>query len=395
MLVKHRMLTNNSILFDRIIHMNYISYLIKPASSLCNLRCKYCFYEDEVNNRDIASYGVMKEETVDNIINNAYSYLSNGGYVSFAFQGGEPTVATLPFFKSFVKKAKERKPNNISIRFSIQTNGTLIDEEWAEFLSKEGFLVGLSIDGYKSNHDKYRLDASSNPTYDKVLETKKLFDKYNVQYNALCVVTKDIAYAPKKAYNTLKNLGFRYIQFIACLDFISLRGKLPWSLTPEAYGNFLCQVFDLYFNDYMKGDYHSIRLFDDYIHTLLKDNQSTCATCGKCGAYVVVEGDGSIYPCDFFCLDSYKIGNINELSIEEIYKSQKINEFLEFGKEKPSDCKACPYSYICNGGCKNDWAKKDDRYYNYYCKSFKMLFSYALERMKYIASNEMKARRGY
>lgn len=337
----------------------------------------------------------MKEATVDNIINKAYSFLTDGGYVSFAFQGGEPTPATLPFFKAFVNKAKERKPNNITIRFSIQTNGTLIDEEWAKFFKEEDFLVGLSIDGYRSNHDKYRLDASSNPTYDKVLKTKELFDRYDVQYNALCVVTKDIAYNPRKTYNTLKNLGFRYIQFIACLDFIDKRGQLPWSLTPEVYGNFLCQVFDLYFEDYMKGDYHSVKLFDDYIHTLLKDNQSTCATCGKCGAYIVVEGDGTIYPCDFFCIDKWKVGNINEMDIKEIYESQKIEEFLYFGKEKPQACKSCTYSYLCNGGCKNDWVEANNRYSNYYCLSFKMLFSHALERMKYIASNELKARKGY
>lgn len=374
--------------------MKFVNLLIKPASSLCNLRCKYCFYEDEAQNRTQHSMGIMQEELADTLICQVFEAVDPDGMVSFAFQGGEPTVAGLPYFRHFVAMVKQYRRPGVRIHYAIQTNGTLLDEDWGMFFKEEGFLVGLSLDGFRDAHEAHRVDVSGEGTWKRVLIAKALLEKHKVEYNALCVVTGRCANHPEQAYRGLKNLGFRFIQFIACLDPIGRqRGQEPWSLTPEAYGKFLCQVFDMWYQDWSTGDYHSVRLFDDYIHILLGDGASTCATCGKCGSYLVIEGDGSAYPCDFFVLDRWKIGNLQETPIARLAENEKTTEFLRWGTVKPTECAACPHYRICNGGCKNDWYTDEIGSHNYYCASFKMLLDYALPRMKKIAQAEIALRR--
>ena len=374
--------------------MKNVNLLIKPASSLCNLRCEYCFYEDEAQNRTQRSMGVMKEELADELIRQVFEAVDPDGAVSFAFQGGEPTVAGLPYFRHFAEKVKQHRPPKVRVSFAIQTNGTLLNEDWAQFLKAEGFLVGLSVDGFREAHEAHRVDAEGNGTWKRVLTAKALLDQYAVDYNALCVVTGHCARHPEKAYGSLKNLGFRYIQFIACLDPIGHdRGQEPWSLTPERYGRFLCRVFDLWYRDWVQGNYHSIRLFEDYVHVLLGDGASTCATCGKCGAYLVLEGDGSAYPCDFFVLDHWKIGSIGEMTIADMAASEKTAAFLHWGSVKPVECAACPYGVICNGGCKNDWYTDETGSHNYFCASFRELLDHALPRLQQIARAELAAKR--
>ena len=370
--------------------MRSVNVLVKPASSLCNLRCRYCFYADEAQKRQQASMGLMREETAALLIEEAYRAVDPHGAVSFAFQGGEPTVAGLAFFRSFTALAKARRPKGAALSFSIQTNGMLLDEDWARFLKEEGYLVGVSLDGFADLHNANRVDAEGKGSWNRALRGAALLQKAGVPVNALCVVTAQCARSPVKAYQTLKKLGFDYIQFIACLDPIGqARGGCPWSLTPEGYGKFLCQLFDLWFRDWESGRYHSIRLFDDYIHLLLGEGGGTCATCGNCGAYFVVEADGSVYPCDFFVLDEWRLGRLGEQSLTEMAESETAKRFLAWGQEKPAACADCPYRSLCNGGCKNDW----ERGHNYYCTAFCMLFAHAHERMRWIAQAELQARR--
>lgn len=372
--------------------MRQVSYLIKPASSLCNLRCRYCFYEDEAKNRVQKSMGVMTEQTMKLLIAEAYSKVSRGGFVQFTFQGGEPTVAGLDYFRAFAKEAHETCPEGVKISFSIQTNGILLDEEWADFFLKERFLVGISLDGEKEIHDGNRVDPKEKGTWSRVEKNARMLLKKGVMVNVLCVVTKALARRPKTVYESLKKTGFRYLQFIACLDPIGTeRGSMPWSLTPEAYGKFLCNLFDLWYADWEKGDYHSIRLFEDYIHLLLEDGASTCATCGNCGDYTVVEGDGSLYPCDFFCFDQWKIGKLGE---ENEKRDELKQRFMTYGSVKPEECLSCRFRPLCNGGCKNDWYRDEKgAFHNYYCSSFRTLFAYALPRMLTIVRAEAAQRR--
>ncbi len=375
--------------------MNSINFLIKPASSLCNLRCRYCFYADEAANRSEASMGVMTRDTAELLLKEAFAAVDGNGVVSFAFQGGEPTVAGLDFFRFFTARAKELRPAKVSLSFAIQTNGTLLDADWARFLHDEGYLVGISLDGFPDLHNRHRTDAAGKGTWNRIVKNLELLKKERVMVNALCVVTGACARSPQKAYESLKKLGFDYVQFIACLDPIGEeRGGRPWSLTPEAYGGFLCRLFDLWYRDWERGDYHSVRLFDDHIHLLLGENGSTCATCGRCGAYFVVEGDGSVYPCDFFVLDEWRLGKLGEQSLTEMAEGETSRRFLSWGLEKPAECAACPWRALCNGGCKNDWVPAPDGPHNYYCRSFRMLFEYAGERMATVAQAERRARAG-
>ncbi len=374
--------------------MRHLNFLIKPASSLCNLRCQYCFYEDEASKRAQKSCGIMTDATRDLLLLRAFEAIEPGGSISFAFQGGEPTVAGLAFFQGFVSRAKALCPPRVSLHYAIQTNGTLLDEAWAAFLARERFLVGLSVDGGKDLHNLYRKDAEGRDTWNRVQKSLRLLQKHRVETNALCVVTAQTAKRPESVYRELKRLGFGYLQFIACLDPIGEpRGNRPWSLTPEAYGTFLCRLFDLWYADWEAGDYHSIRLFDDYIHILLGDGSSTCSSCGKCGTYFVVEADGSVYPCDFFALDPWMLGNLADYTLTELMQTEPAKRFLHDSSQKPAACAACRFGRICNGGCKNDWLQTEHGSENYHCKAFSTLFDFTMPRMQHIAEAELALRR--
>lgn len=373
--------------------MRFLNFLIKPASGSCNLRCRYCFYEDETNHRVEKSRGIMRDETMDLLIDRALNEIDPNGMVSFAFQGGEPTLAGLEFFRRFTDRVSSKKPPHFTVSYAIQTNGTLLDEEWASFFKENRFLVGISLDGDKSLHNLYRRDAAGEDTWNRAVKGLKLLQKHEVDVNALCVVTGQTARHPERTYRELKSLGFRYLQYIACLDPIGeSHGSRAWSLSPEAYGAFLCKLFDCWYADWEKGQYHSIRLFDDYIHILIGDNASTCSTCGRCGSYYLIEADGSVYPCDFFALDDWYMGNLKTDSLSELAAKETTSRFLEESRKKPEECSLCRYSAVCNGGCRNDWTIDSTGVRNYYCSSFRTLLDYAMSRMQLIARAELRRR---
>ena len=375
--------------------MRHISFLIKPASSLCNLRCRYCFYEDEAERRAVKSMGVMTEETADRLLAAAFAEAEPGASVSFAFQGGEPTLAGLPFFRRFTAEARRLCPKNVRMEFSIQTNGVLLDAEWAAFFRDEDWLVGLSIDGTKDLHDLYRVDTQGKGSWSRVTRSLQLLQSRSVRVNALCVVTNQCAKHPDLVYGKLKKLGLRFMQFIPCLDPLEeARGQRPFSLQPEIYGRFLCRCFDLWYQDWKRGDYCSVRLFEDYVHLLLGDAPGTCATCGHCGSYFVVEGDGSVYPCDFYVLDRWKLGALGEQTLSEMDGGAVRAEFLAWGREKPAECAACRWQRLCNGGCKRDWVTQADGAHNSYCAAFRTLFAHAERTLLEIAQAERMARQG-
>lgn len=376
--------------------MRFVNFLIKPASSACNLRCRYCFYEAESDARAVKNTGVMQPETVERLLTDGYALAEAGGAVHFAFQGGEPTVAGLDFFKSFVARARALCPPRVHISFAIQTNGILLNEDWAAFLKAEDFLVGLSMDGYGDLHDLYRVDARGRETFGDVRKRLALLQRHGVRVNALCVVTAQCARRPEKAYNELKKLGVRYMQFIPCLDPMGeARGGQPYSLAPAAYGTFLCRLFDLWYADWAKGDYHSIRLFDDYVSLMMGEQNATCATCGRCGGYFVVEGDGSVYPCDFYAVDEWRMGQLGDASLAAMADGKIARDFLLWGQQKPAECAACRWRPLCNGGCKNDWTGPREDPHNYYCGALQRFFAHAEPGLARMAAAERQARTRY
>ncbi len=379
--------------------MRSINFLIKPASSLCNMRCRYCFYADVAENREVANMGLMSHETAEKLIRASFADVDKNGQVNFSFQGGEPTMAGLDFYRDFVSMVEAYKPEKVSVNYALQTNGLVIDEAWARLLHDNHFLVGVSVDGDKELHDLHRVDAKQKGTYNRVAKTVRLLAKYEVDTNALCVVTGRIARHPQRVYQAIRKIGLRYMQFIPCLDPLEdERGGEKYSLKPDAYGDFLCGLFDVWYRDWESGNYASVRLFDDYVHLAMGLPPGTCATSGSCGSYFVVEGDGSLYPCDFYVLDEWKLGNINDFKsspyLELLANSPRAREFLAEGEQKPQECASCPWVALCNGGCKRDWAVSGTQQHNYYCAAFKKFFEHSAERIYHIARLETMARRG-
>ena len=367
--------------------MRSVTFLIKPASSLCNMRCRYCFYHDISDIRDVKSMGLLSEATAEALIRSAFDAVEPGGFVQFTFQGGEPTLAGLDFFRRFLALEARFSTKNITVGHSIQTNGLLLDEDWAKFLKQHGFLVGLSLDGNQAIHDTYRVDASRKGTWDRVTAALALLDRHGVETNILCVVTALAAKNPRKVYSALRTLGNHPLQFIPCLDPLEAqRGGESYSLKPDTYGKFLCSLFDCWYRDWKAGNYVSIRTFDDHLRILMGMSPSTCAASGACGSYLVVEGDGSLYPCDFYVLDEWKIGSIHTMTVPEALASPVSARFIREGRQRPGNCRTCRYFPICRGGCKRDWTGARE---NYYCTSFKALFDYALPRLQEMARAAM------
>lgn len=364
--------------------MKTVSLLIKPASGRCNLRCKYCFYEDVSEQRNCHDLGLMSEEILERMVSQAMETAEER--VVFAFQGGEPMLRGLPFFQRFVELEEKYLRPSLQIEHAIQTNATLVDEEWAAFFRDHHFLVGVSLDGTRESHNMHRVDLKGKGSWDKCLRAAELLVKHGVEVNLLCVVTGQIARRAQAVYQNLKKLGFRYLQFIPCLDPLGEdRGNRPWSLRPERYVQFLCTLFDLWYRDWQVGDYVSIRLFDDYVHQLAGFGGGACATTGKCGEYFVVEGDGSVYPCDFFVLDEWRMGNLSETALDTLKDSPRATEFRCTGQGHPDECNDCPWLPLCNGGCRRDWVGQER---NYHCAALKQFFEHAYPRLAQMADLE-------
>ena len=366
--------------------MKSISLLIKPVSSECNMRCNYCFYSDISDSRSKKNHGIMNFDILETIVKKALSEASE--HCVFGFQGGEPTLAGLDFFRYFIELVARYNINNVKISHTIQTNGLLIDENWAEFFKKNKFLIGLSIDASKKIHDFIRLDCQGKGTHNRTLKAARLLTKHGADFNILSVVTQQLAAHPESAYSFYKQNGFRYMQFVPCIDgFSEAPGANAYSLKPERYGSFLCHIFDLWYTDYINKNYYSIRSFDNYILMLFGAPPESCAMRGVCSAYALIEADGNVYPCDFYAIDEFLLGNIAEKGFEELLCGKKANNFIEPSKHMFPSCNSCNYNFICQGGCRRDREPLTggELSRNRYCESYKMFFEHALPRMAAIA----------
>jgi uncharacterized protein len=361
-----------------------INILIKPASSACNLRCKYCFYCDEAENRTEKNYGMMTTDTLEILVEKAFEY--GESYVGFAFQGGEPTLAGLDFFRKLLDLEGKYNRKKVKVGNAIQTNGTLIDAEWAQFLAENRFLIGVSLDGPKDIHDMNRVDAQGKGSYNRIMKTVTLFKQYGVEYNILSVVSKSVARHIDQVYHYFVKQGFEYLQFIPCLDSLGAEpGQSLYSLTPRLYEDFLKRLFDLWYHDFMAtGRRISIRMFDNVLQMLLGYPPESCDMKGHCSANPVIEADGSVYPCDFYVLDQWRMGNIRTDSLAEMLQGETAKVFVAVSAGIPEQCGGCEVYALCRGGCR--------RYYepiiegkigkNYFCSAYKAFYQYALPRFQ-------------
>lgn len=356
-----------------------LSVMVKPASSLCNLRCRYCFYNNVSEIRDVSSFGIMSEKTADNLIKKALRF-ADGENISFTFQGGEPLLAGLPFFEYFVKKVCSENTNNSTVYFSVQTNGTLITEEWAKFFYNNKILVGLSLDG-DFDHNSFRIDESGNNSFQKIMNAAEMLRRYKVDFNILTVLTGRCADNIDEIYSFFKSKNFKYLQFIPCLRPFGDKSESELYMTNEQYGNFLIKCFNYYLEDYLKGQYTSIRYFDNIINMILGNSAEQCGVCGHCMYQFVSEANGNIYPCDFYCTDEWLLGNINgeNENFDTLAHCEKAIEFLRESFAVSEKCKECPIFSLCRGGgCKR---MKQDRDY---CEAYKKFFYTCLPSFKYL-----------
>lgn len=367
----------------------HYSIMFKPASSLCNMRCRYCFYNDVSSLREVRSYGIMSYDLVDDFLKRIHEELNDYDSLNIAFQGGEPTIAGLDWFKHFVSGINKWS-KKIRVSYAFQTNGLLLDDKWALFFQENHFLLGISFDMLKDIHDDTRIDDKREGTYKKVKNAMDLLDKYHVEYNVLCTLTNPLARYPKKVYDKIREYDIRYIQFTPCLGELEDDRDNVFALTPKRFGEFYKKIFDLWYDDFTKGNYYSIKMIDDIVNLLSRGELTACGINGRCQPQIVIEANGDVYPCDFYCLDDYKLGNISELSLDEIFHLSS-SHFSKNPKPLPKLCNTCPFMKMCHGNCirmrSSICLKDDDKYCGY-----ADFLRYSYDRLRIIALRERNYR---
>ena len=370
--------------------MPALQLMLKPVSGQCNMNCDYCFYGDIAGKRETASYGTMTDETLEQVIKKALAYAD--GWCSFTFQGGEPTLAGLDFFRKVIALQEKYNVKEVRIHNAVQTNGLAVNEEWCVFLKQNGFLAGLSLDGVKAVNDCYRKDRNGEGTFFRIMAAADLFDRFGVEYNILTVVNKKTASKAGKIYEFYKKNGFNYQQYIACLDPVfEKQGKKEYSLSPQEYGGFLNELFDLWYMDLQNGCQPYIRQFENYVAVLMGKQPESCEQRGVCGIQHVVEADGGVYPCDFYTLDAYKLGNLNQCGFEEIAAKREEAGFITQSANQDKGCRSCSYFGLCRGGCARHRTESAEGIggaggkRNYFCEGYRIFFAHCLGRLEEIA----------
>lgn len=352
------------------------SLLIKPASAVCNIDCSYCFYLDREADPYTSMPGRrMTEETLERLVDTFlfYSYPNSG----FAFQGGEPTLSGPAFFEKLVALQQSYGRNGQSVSNSIQTNGILLDDRWCQLFKQYNWLIGISLDGPEPVHDLYRLNKQGAGTWRKVMQGVECLKKHGVDFNVLCVVSQANVSKAAELYKFFRSQGIEYVQYIPLSEFDGLGQAPPFTITPEQYGRFLCETFDLWWPERRKV---RIRYFDNIAEALAGQKPSTCTMHETCDSYVVVEYNGDVYPCDFFVEKAWKLGNMNLDSWPEISRRQRRYQFAATKTIAHQDCQVCEYQSICRGGCPKH---RHDPHRNfadldYFCAAYKVIFAKAV-----------------
>ncbi len=348
-----------------------------------------------MDNRSTRTYGFMSRETLEIIVKKAIekeSLANANRECVFAFQGGEPLLAGKDFYRWLISYVQAYNDKRVRVSYAIQTNGTLIDDEWAEFFTQHGFLVGLSLDGTKEIHDRHRLDATGNPTFTSVMKAAAILTAHKTQFNILTVVTPDVARHISKIYGFYKKNNLLYQQYIPCIAPLpgtssdeSSAADIPSGhiCTPRQYGDFLCNLFDIWYRDYMEGLFVYERLFVNLINLIGGHPPESCGMLGVCSTQYLVEADGSVFPCDFYALDQMLIGDFTTDSFEDIEQKRKQLGFIETSRQTHADCPKCKWYRICYGGCRRYREPIMDGKLgkNILCEAYRMLFDYALDRM--------------
>ena len=381
--------------------------MAKPHGAICNLNCTYCYYLEKEN---LYAKGGREFRMSDGVLESyirQFIQAQPGQQVSFAWQGGEPTLLGIPFFERVVELQKKYASGK-TVDNAFQTNGTLLDDKWGEFLARNKFLIGLSIDGPEELHDAYRVDKGGQPTHARVLRGLGFLKKHGVEFNTLTVVNRKNSYHPQKVYRFLKEIGSKYLQFIPVVEqqastpdpngLVLLKPYArqetqvsEWSVEPLQFGKFLSVVFD----EWVRQDVGRVfvQAFDVALESWAGLPQSLCVFAPQCGQALVVEHNGDLYSCDHFVYPENKLGNILERTLQGMLHSPQQKNF---GNAKElalvSDCRQCDVRFACNGECpKHRFTSTANGEYglNYLCAGYKHFFRHIDPYMRFMA-NELK-----
>ena len=365
--------------------------MLKPVGAACNLACNYCYYLEKSNLYKHQPKRQMSEELLERFVKD-YIEAQTMNEVVFTWHGGEPTLRPLSFYQKAVELQKKYAGGRI-IHNSLQTNGTLLTDEWCRFLKANNWLVGISIDGPEAFHDRYRRDSQGRPSWQKVMEGIQLLQHYGVEWNAMAVVNRYNADHPQAFYRFFKSIGCQYIQFtpivernvqhadgrhLASINDADDAPVTDFSVTPEQWGNFLCGLFD----EWVKQDIGKVfvQIFDSMLANWVGVAPGSCIYAKECGHAGVMEYNGDVYSCDHFVFPQYKLGNINEHTLIEMLYGEKQRRFSQLKYNKlPRQCKECRWAFACHGECpKNRFV--NDRYgnpgLNYLCAGYRRFFEH-------------------
>ena len=380
--------------------------MLKPAGSLCNLRCKYCYYLEKRKLYQQNPNNIISDHMLEKFIKE-YIEAQSTPQVLFTWHGGETLMRPIAFYKRALELqriyGRGRQIDNC-----IQTNGTLITDKWCEFFKENNFLVGVSIDGPQEFHDEYRRTSMGQPTFLKVMAGIKLLNKHKVEWNALAVVNDFNADYPLDFYNFFRDIECRYIQFSPIVERIVNRpdgltlapGMTPggtltdYSVTPEQWGNFLCTIFD----EWVKTDVgtYFVQIFDSTLANWVGEQPGVCTLAKECGHAGVMEFNGDVYSCDHFVYPEYRLGNLATRTIPEMMYSEQQNQFARLKHQLlPQQCRECQFEFACHGECpKNRFV--DDCYgnpgLNYLCQGYHQFFSHVAPYMDFM-KRELDAKR--
>ncbi len=384
----------------------YFQVIAKPNGPICNLDCSYCFYLEKEKLYTGSKDFVMPNEVLENFIKQKIEG-QEIETVSFVWQGGEPTLPGVDYFREVVR-LQRKYAGGKHIENGFQTNGILLDDDWCGFFAENNFLVGISIDGPAHLHDKYRVSKGGQPTFNKVMRGIEFLKKHSVEFNTLTVVNRHNSYHPLEVYNFMKDAGSRYMQFIPAVERIASGEDLSlvvpgydgkasvtdWSVEPAQFGNFLCKIFD----EWVKKDVGScfIQIFDVALESQLGIQQSLCVFKETCGKALAIEHNGDVYSCDHYVYPENRLGNIMEIPLEAMVYSQKQ---VDFGLDKknglPQYCLDCEVRYACNGECpEHRFIETPDgeKGLNYLCAGYKKFFSHIEPYMKFMAEELVNRR---
>jgi uncharacterized protein len=352
--------------------------MVKPIGAVCNLDCGYCYYLKKKDLYPDAKLFRMADDLLERYIVEHIG-ASPTESILFSWHGGEPTLLGLDYFRRILELQRKHRPAGRNILNGIQTNGTLLDEEWCDFLEAEQFFVGLSMDGPKEVHDRYRTDKHERATHKSVLQAFRLLQRRRIHCDVLCVVHCQNVRQPAAVYRFFKEIGVRFLQFLPLVVRRGERGVSAETVPAEAYGTFLCSVFD----EWVRHDVGRVQIqnFDEASRPFLGMEHALCVSRQICGNIVVLEHNGDVYSCDHFVDAEHRLGNIRETPLAELLESPAL---LEFGRGKrerlPRICRQCDVLALCNGGCPKDRLSatpEGEEGLNYLCSGLKQFYTHS------------------